>query len=833
MIKKTKKMSVKDKLVKIISAFLIISFIVPSVLLSKPKRADAQWYTFSISDFFTGLSSTSNSTTAGSTVTNTGVSLKNVAKEILKQAAMAVAKRALQEATKSIVNWINGGFHGSPLFLENPESFFEDIAKSELKNLVDIYGYDRVKYPFGRDFALNAINAYKSTLEDNAAFTLSEVMTDPGDVKIYLEDFNAGGWNGFLINTQYPQNNYLGFQMQANEDLAIRIRNTSQAPAEKIQTLLQQGQGFLSPQTCPSNPKYNNGYNEFNQPRFNEVEWATRPENQLKIGATEADRQEWLKKREAAKAEWDEKNTCPGGLVNTTPGTVVADQIKINLGSSVRQKELAAAMGNSLSQIFDALINKFIGDGLNSLATAINPPPSTEDNWNYEGFILGSGEGGTNISWDSYPDILIGLDDFKKQLSGRTIVTIIDEDGTETTKEETGNTGNGTYIPGDIANTQKEIQLMDDLMYYFSQIWPETRKLDMCIPGPDMNWQDRLQAEVLRNSQKLQKLQAEDNAKKSEEANAALRELKFAADFFKDWINNKIITELPTSILFMEAVDDVKTLPQQATELIDAKRVKTQGLARMQAIKIALDSISSAPAGSAAEKTLISLKKQYDGANLSISNSITVNNRQNDVAVAKDKLNKLKTMLPQCEAERKTKGWGTPGGATSSYSGSTTTSTATAPINGLAVNSEQAIFCSLPIVGGYSHEKFLNQTGVTHPEIPMVNAKKILRYEITTIKSFLTSLPGNHTTAAYVNIQLSCNAIFNAKLLDYKGNLPGITTVREITDTLPDDSGVGETGTCTYSGVDANGAPLAPDTDMSKEDCDLNGGSWEKDSGGN
>ncbi|MFZ2149986.1 MAG: hypothetical protein WAV15_02405 [Minisyncoccia bacterium] len=858
-------MKAKDKILKLISAFLIISFVVPSVLLYKPKVADAQWYTFSISDFWNGLTSGFSGTTATTNSAKLGLAVKDAAKEILKQAAMTVAKKALQEVTKSTVNWINAGFHGSPLFLENPDSFFEDIAKSELKNLVDMFGYDALKYPFGKEFALSTINAYKSKLEDNTAYTLSKVMTDRVQIRNYQNDFNVGGWNGFIVNTQFPQNNPLGFQMEATEELARRIQGTGQAAAEKIQTTLDQGMGFLSPEKCPDdiNPEYNKVMaNAWKRPAFDRSSFEN-DYNPPDCDGSDADHTinsegtctveskynaEWQAGIDAAQTEWAKKNECvkPNGksaLVNTTPGSVVADQIKINLGSGVHQKELAAAMGNSLSAVFDALLNKFIGDGLNSLATTINPPPETEDNWNYEGLTLGTEEeGGTNATWDVAPDVVIDLDAFKKQLSGKTIVTTTGANGAVTATEEIGNTRNCTYVlskwvcpsaahvyvPGDIANTQKELQLMDDLTYTFSQIWPETRKLDMCVPGPDINWQDRLQAEVLRNSQKLQKIQGEDNAKKSEEANAALKELKFAVDFFKDWINNKMMTELPNSIFYMEAVDDVKTLPQQATELIDAKRLKTQALARLQAIKTALDTLTTAPPGSAQEKTLILIKKQYDGIRPAVSSSATLSARQNDLDVAEDKFANLKKLLPQCETERKAKGWGTPGGATSSFSGSsviTQTPGSQSPIGSLAVNSEQAIFCSLPIIGGYSHEKFLNQTGTTHPEIPMVNAKKILRYEITTIKSFLTSLPGNHTTAAYVNIQLSCNAIFNAKLLDYKGSLPGLTTVREITDTLPDDSGVGETGTCTYPVGDDGIVPI-PTEDISKEDCDLNEGTW-------
>jgi hypothetical protein len=55
---------------------------------------------------------------------------------------------------------------------------------------------------------------------------------------------------------------------------------------------------------------------------------------------------------------------------------------------------------------------------------------------------------------------------------------------------EIGNTGNGTYTPGDIDNTKTELLLMDSeeagnpgIAQMISLIWPKIRELDMCVPG--------------------------------------------------------------------------------------------------------------------------------------------------------------------------------------------------------------------------------------------------------------------------------------------------------------------------------------------------------------
>ncbi len=383
-------MIAKNKTVKFISAILIISIILPSVLFSMPKKVQAALPVVDIPHTAVNwVSQTFNSITSGATVTSATKDTKEFAQFLLRQILMHIAKAALVRITQATINWINSDFHGSPLFIENPESFFRDIAKSEIRNLVDMIGYDTFRFPFGKQTALNVIDSYKRQLADNVQYSLSKVIHDPDLLVRYRNDFNYGGWNGFLINTQYPQNNYLGFNMLIEQNLASRLEGTLVAPAQKVQSLLQQGMGFLSPQTCPSNSKYNNGVNEFLKPSFKSKVVYEPPTYDPNDGGDNLAREREARERyqdakDKERAEWIENNTCPDGLVNTTPGSVIGNQIMDVLGSDLRQKELGAAVGNSLSAIFDALINHFFDKGLNALANTISPSPS-EDNWSYDG----------------------------------------------------------------------------------------------------------------------------------------------------------------------------------------------------------------------------------------------------------------------------------------------------------------------------------------------------------------------------------------------------------------------------------------------------------------
>ena len=123
-----------QKIKKVITAAILIALISTPLLMPKKMEA-AGW------PVIDAIGNALKSLILVKETTQTAIATKNVLKEVLKQVARAAAKRLLAELTKSTVNWINSGFHGSPLFLEDPDSFFEDITKREIRTLVDIFGY--------------------------------------------------------------------------------------------------------------------------------------------------------------------------------------------------------------------------------------------------------------------------------------------------------------------------------------------------------------------------------------------------------------------------------------------------------------------------------------------------------------------------------------------------------------------------------------------------------------------------------------------------------------------------------------------------------------------
>lgn len=814
---------------KLISILLIISVITPSIFfISIPRKANAFLGIGDITidsvpnivkNIGTGIYEAGKWTLdklgVGAEVQNTTLSVKTWYQELLKQVLMAIARRALQEITKSTVNWINSGFHGAPLFLENSDSFFEDIVKSEIRKTVDMYGYDSIRYPFGKAFAINTINAYRSKLENNAAYSLSKVMTDPAQLYNYQNNFNAGGWNAFLVNTQYPQNNYLGFQMMANEQLALKVTvsPTANNPITKIKETLQQGMGFLSPQICTTNPDYNNGINEFQRPSFKPSQKYDESFCQFNIDGKPTDEErarcdtyniDYQNGVATEKQNFNEKNTCPGGLVATTPGAVVSNQITTALNIPANSTLQAMGLGNSLSTIFDTLLNKFIGDGLNSLTSSKNTRP-TDDGWSYNGLTLGSPSEGNDSSWDSGPDEEIILDKFKKELSGKTIVTTIKADGTEEITEEIGNTGNGTYIPGDIANTEIEIILLSQLPSKIDNRNPLTpgivqlaKNLDQCVPGPDKGWETRLNKErdFMNGRFGLKKGQGDDLLK-VRAGDEGMKELKFAVDAFKNWVVTKVIGELPGSGYYTDALKTMDGLSQELKDATETKQKKSQALARLKAFEKSLATISKQPISTdpdfkIQEGKLIAIRKQYNSIKSSISSSVTIENARATLDTLNDQIQNLQELNTQCKTERVAAGWEAIGGEKSKQNGIT----------------ELEKFCSIPIVSGYSHGVVIRNDeavrwnncknhNVDYCKWPIEETEGWFTFRnpnynpssnpVTPEESFVPQssdmgLPGfedlpmvnakevfgdNGGGVDRVNIEIDCGAVFRASLLDY------------------------------------------------------------------
>ncbi len=170
----------------------------------------------------------------------------------LKSIGRMVIKLLIQKFTLSTVAWIQSGYEGSPLFLQDPKRFFGDIAKNEILQFGAELN-DATLFPFGKAFMQRQALAYNKKFQDNARYSLNELIqsTTPQYSSLsFRANFSLGGWDAWNFMTQVPANNYLGFNMLASKELSKRLEGTDTAIGIRMKESLAQAGGFLGDYRC-------------------------------------------------------------------------------------------------------------------------------------------------------------------------------------------------------------------------------------------------------------------------------------------------------------------------------------------------------------------------------------------------------------------------------------------------------------------------------------------------------------------------------------------------------------------------------------------------------
>ncbi len=174
-----------------------------------------------------------------------GVDTKQLSKdEILDAVAWQLANTVLESLSRSVVNWINSGFEGSPAFVqdlgENLSGVADAVAAEFIGKLADqvkdtpLSGTaEAVAYAYylstnGDEFLRRQLYTLRNTVQNDRAFTGG--------------DFSQGGWRGWFALTGNRANNPHGAFLSAQRELERRIESS----LEQRVTELNWGNGFLS-----------------------------------------------------------------------------------------------------------------------------------------------------------------------------------------------------------------------------------------------------------------------------------------------------------------------------------------------------------------------------------------------------------------------------------------------------------------------------------------------------------------------------------------------------------------------------------------------------------
>lgn len=234
---------------KIISVILIASFIIiPFGVLTAPKRAEAVCTPFVVKLPPNPLAVlTDGSLSPEKIAMNIQNSTEFFKTCILNGIATVIAKTIIKQLTGSIVRWINSGFKGNPSFVQNSGKFFGGIADKVAGNVIENIA-PFLCSPFKLNIQLALALSQSSSLQDEIGCTLTDVQNN---LSAFADGSSASaGWNNWFQVTQTPQNNPYGAAMIASAQLNISVE-TAQG---KYQQQLDWGKGFLSFETCPTDP---------------------------------------------------------------------------------------------------------------------------------------------------------------------------------------------------------------------------------------------------------------------------------------------------------------------------------------------------------------------------------------------------------------------------------------------------------------------------------------------------------------------------------------------------------------------------------------------------
>lgn len=256
------------------------------------------------------------------------------AKECLLDGLTTTLRQALiTTITQNIVNWINSGFDGAPVFVTDLSAFLNEVAdNTELDFILgDELGF--LCSPFELDIRL-ALAVQRQPFQDRIECSLSDVSNN---IQGFLEgDFSKGGWPAWIQLHTDLSNSPVGAYFEASVELEGR---KTEAVNEQLE-VLRWGSGFFSQSQCFGAQSVKGTGSEDDQ--------------KLDLSSQSA--------CEAAGGSWE----------IVTPGTQINSQLTQVLGSGFKQLELADEIDEIINALLAQLAQQLFtsADGLRGLSSS-------------------------------------------------------------------------------------------------------------------------------------------------------------------------------------------------------------------------------------------------------------------------------------------------------------------------------------------------------------------------------------------------------------------------------------------------------------------------------
>ena len=357
---------------KIIMTLVFSVFCVNLSVLSYPKNAAAVGLGIPVMDvaaemsltqhtaILTGilqqgtLTAVQGATTAASTFTSAAsLTVANLKTYLLTPLVRSFAQMLIRQITQDTVEWINGGFKGSPGFMNNPTQFLTNTVDEALGSYLSGAGLNWMCKSFGtnikialyqRNYTYIPPQCSLSTMANNTVNSIqnSSISIDSssngGTITVGdkpgatvtgnqpgLGQIQVQSWGDFMNETAEPTNSPVVAMMEA----ASQVRQAMNTAVDKVNDELSLGNGFFSWKDCKV--------------------YETGP-----LECIEYD----LTTRECSKTA---ERKCLQEEVKT-PGSVLSAQLNTVLPTDLRQLEMAKEIDEVMGAITGALMKKVVSE---------------------------------------------------------------------------------------------------------------------------------------------------------------------------------------------------------------------------------------------------------------------------------------------------------------------------------------------------------------------------------------------------------------------------------------------------------------------------------------
>mgnify|MGYP000956284595 CR=1 FL=1 len=345
----------RNLFIKILCSIVIISFILPSVLI--PSRAKAQWIVYDPTNHAQNIINTGLLTTLVAQGT-----VKEVRESILNGLAWMFAKLIVQQLTTSVVNWINSGFDGAPSFVQNPGSFFLNVADQATGAFIS-GKLETLCSPFSIDLRIALAFKYHQKVNAEYTCTLGTIIQNSKNAiknasinGFTAGDFRQGGWPAFISMTTEPQNNIYSSYLQADMGITLDVAGLHLG---KKQQLIQ-GAGILSKEVCVTNPI--TVKSESTQAPFY---------SSSGLGGSTSQVGSLLGSNNSAVGQFSQTAKANAGTKTChieTPGSVISNFLKKHLDAPTDQLNLADSINEIVGALFTQLVSQILTKGLGAVS---------------------------------------------------------------------------------------------------------------------------------------------------------------------------------------------------------------------------------------------------------------------------------------------------------------------------------------------------------------------------------------------------------------------------------------------------------------------------------